>query len=83
MANNKFAHFFRPVHSFGSESEAIEAAETSQQDEIVEMRLRLQTCAEYSRQSMHGLTRCDGLADFRKEFSGPLNRAPHPKRGLV
>ncbi|CAJ1329243.1 unnamed protein product [Effrenium voratum] len=36
---------------------AIEAAETSQQDEIVEMRLRLQTCAEYSRQSMHGLTR--------------------------
>lgn len=27
------------------------------QDEIVDMRLRLQSCAEYTRQSMHGLTR--------------------------
>ena len=27
------------------------------EDEIVDMRLRLQSCAEYTRQSMHGLTR--------------------------
>ena len=27
------------------------------QDEIIDMRLRLQSCAEYTRQSMHGLTR--------------------------